>query len=534
MWLATAPTDQRPGAAVVGEQGVVAARFAPRGADTDVEIVADDPASHPFRTYAACRSVHVSRGAGEASGPPVALQRVSRDRITRAAGEVVRFRAHVYLVEPGRAFQPVIVERWARGARAAVVFADHADRTDPEALAALLHGVSDRAAPEFGRAGFFAHHIKITKTFFLRPGLGTLEDPDTRRLADELAAHGSEVGSHSISPLRDLRADVMASLGGLAPWKVVTWIDHQPDTNCEAISSRGWRDDPTYGIHDVLAAAGFRWVWSASDVPLHAIQVRNLFEPERAAAALPPIYPLPGDARLWVFESSWFYGPTERMATAFSDAELDRLEDSARPVRRTHLPVRLAPHHAPPRPHRARRGGPARPGRPGHRSRHRVGARPAGGPRRRGRARQPDRPREQPAPARPGRRRGALPPGRRGPVSNLGSRRIDGLTLALPASVEPEVNGAAVGGVRSELGRTTLWIDLPAGATVAVTARWPAVPGKAGGERAPRWGPRRRPARRCSRDPPARAGRRRAARRRLAGFRSSSATAAPPGRSSAT
>jgi len=37
-------------------------------------------------------------------------------------------------------------------------------------------------------------------------------------------------------------------------------------------------------------------------------RVQNLFEPERRAAALPPVYPLPADPRLWVFTSSWFYG----------------------------------------------------------------------------------------------------------------------------------------------------------------------------------------------------------------------------------
>jgi len=480
VWMATSPDRKRPGAAVVGEQGIAAARYSPRGGDTDVELIVDDAASHPFRAYASCRSAYLPHLPGERAPrhpPPEMEVRVPRDRITRTAGEVVRARAQIYLVDGGHDFAPVIVERWARGARAAVVFTDHADRTDPQALTALLHGVSDRSAPGFGRGGFFGHRLKITKTFFLRPGLGTLEDPDARQLADELAAHGSEVGSHSITPRRDLRAEVMASIGGYAAWKAVTWIDHQPDTNCEAIASRGWRDDPSYGIHDVLAAAGFRWVWSASDVPLHTVRVRNVFDPERAAAALPPIYPLPSDPRLWVFESSWFYGPIARMAAAFSDADLDQLEDerglfvahtylsaSPRTTRRRDLIGRdaVVP--------RLEGGFALDPGLEVALAR--LGERAARGTIASLTLRESsDRLRQLGAVVLRYREDGSVL------VSNVGSTVIEGLTLAIPAAVDPVVEGAPIGGIRSEAERTTLWLDLAGGATVVVTARAPAVPG---------------------------------------------------------
>ena len=50
-----------------------------------------------------------------------------------------------------------------------MVFTDHADRTDPDALRAVLYGASDLDAERAPRGGFFRHGIKITK---ILPKLG--------------------------------------------------------------------------------------------------------------------------------------------------------------------------------------------------------------------------------------------------------------------------------------------------------------------------------------------------------------------------
>jgi hypothetical protein len=518
VWIATEPTGGHPGAALVAEEGIPAARFIPhrgapaagasaaahagalggpgaatstgrawaaRGGATRVELVLDDPEVHPFAPYAACRAVYLPHLPGEPPPlrpAPELERRVRHDRVARAAGDVVRARARLYLVEPGQEFLPLIVERWADGARAAVVFTDHADRTDPDALRAVLYGASDLAAEAAPRGGFFGHGVRITKTFFLRPGVGSLEeDADARRLAGQIVAHGSEVGSHSITPQRDPRAVVAASIGAFSPWGAVTWIDHQPDTNCEAITSRGWRDEPTWGIHDLLAGAGFRWVWSATDVPERVVGVQNVFSPERAAAR-PPIYPLPSDPRLWAFDSSWFYGPIGRMADALSDAELDRLQRerglfvahtylsaSPRTTRRRDLIGRdaVVP--------RAEGGFAIDPG--FDQALSRLGERIA-----RGalasltlrecaeRLRQLDRVSVRYRPD------GAAV------VSNAGTSAIHGLTVAIPAEVDADVDGGARRGSRNEPGRTMLWFNLPAGASVVIAAR--AVPSSPWGRRA--------------------------------------------------
>ena len=216
---------------------------------------------------------------------------------------------------------------------------------------------------------------------------------------------------------------------------------------------------------------------SASDVPLHTVRVRNVFDPERAAAALPPIYPLPSDPRLWVFESSWFYGPIARMAAAFSDADLDQLEDerglfvahtylsaSPRTTRRRDLIGRdaVVP--------RLEGGFALDPGLEVALAR--LGERAARGTIASLTLRESsDRLRQLGAVVLRYREDGSVL------VSNVGSTVIEGLTLAIPAAVDPVVEGAPIGGIRSEAERTTLWLDLAGGATVVVTARAPAVPG---------------------------------------------------------
>ena len=110
--------------------------------------------------------------------------------------------------------RPLVVERWPRGARAAVVFTDHADRTDAAALRAVLFGHSDPRAEGSRGAGLLGRGLAVTRSFFVRPGPGTLADPETWRLASWLVGAGSEVALHSISERRDDREAVRAGLAG--------------------------------------------------------------------------------------------------------------------------------------------------------------------------------------------------------------------------------------------------------------------------------------------------------------------------------
>jgi hypothetical protein len=449
------------GAAVVGGPGFVAATATPREGDTEVELILDDAASHPFARYKVCRDKWV-RGEEPA--------RSTDARTRRAAGDTVLGRATLLVVAPGETFTPVVVERWGAGARAAIVLTDHADNTDTAALRAVLYGTSDKKDPDYGTKGILGRHLSLTRTFFVHKGKGTLaDDPEARDLADELVAAGSEVGSHSITPGKDKRATVEKGLPALAAWSPTTWIDHQPDTNCEAVSNEGWQDSGAWGIRDLLYKAGFRWIWAANDLAGADNQVANLFIPDRPAEAAPPIFPLPVDPRLWLFRSVWFYAPAKELAAALSDKALDELENgrglfvahtylspterttSARLAKRTLVKIKkkvavldagfdaaLA------------------------RIQTRVAAgslasltwRSAG-----------ERLRAL----------GDVTVRYRGDgsavVENTGTNDVKGLTVALPASGELAVEGAKVLGSRADTGRATVWFDLDAGTQAIVRVK---------------------------------------------------------------
>jgi hypothetical protein len=314
---------------VVGGPGLTAARYAPSvDGGVDVALILDDQEAHPFAVYPQCLE-RLPRNDGGGGVQFAALERkLAMGRMVRRRGELVVGRATIYPLEARREALPLVVERWPGGASAALVFTDHADRTDPEALRALLHGDSRPVcAPPLH--GFLGHGVKITKSFFLHDRRGGLDDPETAQLARELLDAGSEVAVHSITGEADDREAVRAALPRLAPFGVETWIDHQPYTNCEAISNQGWRSDGRYGIRDLLVDGGIRWIWEAGDLAGFAPEPRlvNLLAAVEPRLADPPVYPLPMDDRLWVFQTTRLYGPPDQLAAAISDEALGRLEE---------------------------------------------------------------------------------------------------------------------------------------------------------------------------------------------------------------
>lgn len=312
-------------AVLAGGPGVVSARVERAPGGVAVTLFLDDADERPFSTYASCLDRLPS--ASETQGIPWAALEVRHAvrGAPREAGARDGLHATLQPAGAGVAFLPVVVERWPAGARAAVVLTDHADRTDPAALRAVLWGSSDpRAAGGVG-AGVLGRGLKITRTFFAHARRGALDDPEIRLLADDLASAGSEVALHSISPERDGREQVRAGLASVAAWRPVTWIDHEPYTNCEAIASRGAGDGP-WGIRDLLEGAGVRWAWAAGDVDGRgATRVVNVLGGDPAEAR-PAVFPLPHDGRLWIFRSSMFYASPVDLAAALSDAALAALE----------------------------------------------------------------------------------------------------------------------------------------------------------------------------------------------------------------
>jgi hypothetical protein len=212
------------------------------------------------------------------------------------------------------------------GRRAALAITDHADQSTQRTFAALIHGHSDNASP---RMGLLAHHLAITKSLFAhgsdRP---QLEDPRVVLLADELHAGGSEIVPHSATPKRDERPVTMAALNTFSRWQARTWIDHQPETNCEAFGDQGFHTSGRFAIADLLAAHGYDYVWAEVDLDPGPL---NLYRPDHLGQRAPTVWPigrleLGGPASLWMFRSQWAFLAAKSFYNMYSAAAIDRLE----------------------------------------------------------------------------------------------------------------------------------------------------------------------------------------------------------------
>ena len=453
-----------------GGPGLAAAEVerVPEGARTT--LLLDDAAARPFSTFETCYEKlprpapgqHLAWGSFDPRQPIVFAP--------RAKGELDRLGAALFPRAPRTPFLPVVLERWPRGRQAAVVFTDHADRTDPEALRAVLWGDSRRGAGQPGN-GFLGRGLAVTRTFFVHGREGSLDDPGAFALAVELAAAGSEVALHSISNERDGREAVREGLRDAAAFAPVTWIDHEPYTNCEALSAQGWRADGPYGIRDLLVEAGYRWIWAAGDEGAGTPRIYDVLggAADEARAA---IAPFPLDPRLWVFRSSMFYASPAALSAALSDAELLALErERGLFVAHTYLGPSVHTTHTPE--HLARlavRAGPA--GRlvihpeldaalsrlQAHVQAGRLASLTwrAAGDRLRALSEVAVR---------------YLPDGS-AEVSNLGASDLPGLTLTVPAppGVELTVDGAPPSARADEDGEVRLFFDLPAGGRAVLRA----------------------------------------------------------------
>ncbi|HEU4383449.1 MAG TPA: hypothetical protein VFR85_08105 [Anaeromyxobacteraceae bacterium] len=466
-------------AALAGGAGLVAVRYQPDRGGVEVELILDDDDARPFALYERC----LDRLPGLSQPGPMTFGSLEKRHplgpIRRRPGDALTARAALFPLRPGGEVLPLLPERWAAGARAAVVFTDHADRTDPLALRAVLQGDSRGLCREGAPLGFLGHGIRLTKSFFVHAKLGGLDDPETAALAEELRAAGCEVASHSPSGEPDDREAVRAALPVLSRFGAVTWIDHEPYTNCEALSSQGWQDSGRYGIRDLLAEAGFRWIWQAGDVGGFGADPRlvDVLAPGDLVRGGPPIYPLPVDQRLWAFRSSMFYAPPARLAAALEELPLLRLE-AGRGLFVAHTYLSASPRttaRAEQREKLAVRetgdGGleldPALDAALSRLAEHVRMGRLA-----------------TLTWAEAGERLRALSElevtylaDGSAEVSNRGSRPLPGLTLAVPAGgLELSVEGAEVQGMDGDAERARVWFDLPAGASAVVRAEQHGLP----------------------------------------------------------
>jgi len=214
------------------------------------------------------------------------------------------------------AVTPLAPARFPDGRRASLAISDHADQSSARTLAVLARGL-------------IAHHLAITKALFAhgadRP---QLEQPEVEKLADELAAAGSEIVPHSATPRPDDRATTESALARFDRWRARTWIDHQPETNCEAFGDQGFLVEGKFGIADLLAAHHYQYIWAEDDAQPGDL---NLLDPRRLDHRAPTVWPIGrleanGPDSLWMFRSMWAFIEARRFYKMYGEDRLDKLE----------------------------------------------------------------------------------------------------------------------------------------------------------------------------------------------------------------
>ena len=271
-------------------------------------------ASHPFRVWSDC--------VVEATDKPIVTRPPAVDLSARkvAAGD----RATLSLQLLPEASSVPLTLRYPNGARAALVLTDHADQSNVTRLGALMYGKSTYQAPLAGRGGsrgFANRGLGLTKAVFAFTASGyakQMEDPRFIELLEALAKDGIEIGSHSASGDPDSPQKTGEGLARLAPFGSSTWIDHQPTTNCEALTNSGRAE-----TLKLLAAAQYRYAWSGIEDRRTTL---NMFEPVTVTPTSAPLYqhPLTGD--LWLFPSRWMALERGEFFERLSPEALDRLE----------------------------------------------------------------------------------------------------------------------------------------------------------------------------------------------------------------
>ncbi len=307
---------------LVGEAGVQGLYVSHRtGKAYSLDLELDHHLNHPFWRYRACVKKREER---------VGRRRMSFGQ--RRAGETRSLRA-TWVVGPARL---AAISRYPRGYGAAVVLVDHADQSSAAKLEALAFGRTGAVEGKQtgpGHPGLVNRGLAYTKTIFVQragPHARQMEDPRYRRLLLRMAGQGVEIGVHSPTGRRDLPATGRRLLDGFrASFSGRTWVDHQPNTNCEAIGNQGWDPRGPWYMLGHLSELGFRYAWSGQDryLPWGSL---NLLSPETRARRRPVLYQHSrlrhkSGAPLTFFTTAWGFVHVKRLQRYLSPRWLKRL-----------------------------------------------------------------------------------------------------------------------------------------------------------------------------------------------------------------
>jgi hypothetical protein len=318
----------------VGELGIVGHGLAlaaePEEAATRVELILEHSAEHPLLCWpkGVTDPLHVGT-------------RRDRSRWTAQAGERRSARLQLY---PQLGPVPLPL-RFPAAYHSALVITDHGDHAERRRLEALMYGASSddpEAPPPPPGSGFAGRGLSMTKTIFPlrdRQFPAQLDDPHFAPLLDRMVADGVEIGPHSASGGPDEVDAIRRGLALLEPWGAVTWIDHLPASNPEAIIAEGL-EGGRWDAVTPLVEHGYRYLWSGHDVSRGI----NLLDPGEPSEPRPVLYQHPLlPERFWLFPSTWRAMPRAEFLRAYRAAELDRLvEERGLHIAHTYLDIHVS------------------------------------------------------------------------------------------------------------------------------------------------------------------------------------------------
>lgn len=296
------PQGRTPGLWVSQQKGA-------SSTDLHIKIELDHFENRPFFSYADCPS----------DPTPLTKLKVGVKRwnaAPRTAGETKEFRWRLYVGSADAHDLPIQVPaRFPGGYRSAVIVTDHADQSSLSKTKPIVDAFSDR-------------HLKMTKTVFVKstPGyyrqLDSLEFSELMRRFQE---HGAEIGLHSVSGAKDTTEETAQKVR-LFRQKYFgkTWIDHQPHTNCEALTSQGARASSPFYSLQVLREQGFAYAWSGYDLPRpdESLNLWRASDPGHRTVVFFEHSALPG---ITLFPSYWFHVELGVWQAAFTTRSIDQL-----------------------------------------------------------------------------------------------------------------------------------------------------------------------------------------------------------------
>lgn len=196
---------------------------------------------------------------------------------TRATDEVQNCRVQI----PLNRTIPIRKMLQPSGAKATVIFANHADSSSVESTKAMHYGASDSGHANYGVKGFTSRGLKTTWSVYYVSTTGAtgLDDANYLALCDALYAAGSEIIPHRTEPNDDTRAEVEARLVTYdTHFSSRNWIDHglANGLRCAGLKSEGWDAEADNYIMDILQGYGYEYCWNYLDVNTKYIDGLNM------------------------------------------------------------------------------------------------------------------------------------------------------------------------------------------------------------------------------------------------------------------